>query len=236
LEKILEGKKLTLKKLSEKLSFGLITGDVCKTKEQGSMDFSNILDEFQQGNIDILMFSKVIREGIDLKSAAIMKGDFKWCVASDSMYAYYRRNKKHFWKKTIAFSKENKDSCKIGSVNVSSYTNPVKHFIHMGMKWDMKNIQQATGRCLRGDSHPIHYNSNGEIDNTFPRGILYIHNILVWNPFYMPGTTSKNDESDLLTVDQRKEEIIHEKLKRSEKIMNSLSARCVDCTLKASIS
>ena len=103
----------------------------------------------------------------------------------------------------------------------------------MGMKWDMKSLHQATGRCLRGDSHPIHYDSNGDIDDKFPRGILYVHNVLVWNPFYMPGTTSKNTESDLLTVDQRKEEIIHEKLKSTEKIMTALSARCVDCTLKA---
>ncbi len=231
LEKILKG-KLTLNKLNEKVSFGLITGDSCKTKERGSIGLSNILEDFQQGNIDVLMFSKVIKEGVDLKSSTSFSGNFIWCISSDNKYAYYRRKTTHFWKQKIAFSKINKDSLMIGNVNVANYTNPVKHFIHMGMKWDMKSLHQATGRCLRGDSHPIHYDSNGDIDDKFPRGILYVHNILVWNPFYMPGTISKNDESDLLTVDQRKEEIIHEKLKKTERIMTSLSARCVDCTLK----
>lgn len=221
---------------NKKSSFALITG------EESYKNIKKILKDFENGNIDVLFFSQVLREGINIKSRTKITEDFEWTITNNND-AYYRKNANNFWKHKIMFETElTENNFKISNIvvgekgkgqNVHNETNPVKHFINMGMKWDYRSLHQAIGRCMRGDSHPLHYTKEGKIDKKYPRGKVEVHNILIWNPYRIPGTQiEEDDKNDVITLDQRKEQIMYEKLKTTEKLQSALSARCIDCKIQ----
>ena len=179
----------------------------------------------RNGKIDILIFSAVVKEGIDIYSNSQIIRNLdnreeteKLQINIEGDIVFYRTSDFELWKKVQKFKEEptlitfKLDMNFIPYMNgtetifIRNQTNPVKHFINMGTKWDHRSWLQSIGRCIRGNSHPLHIGIDGNISQ-YPRGFLYVHNIFVCNPYRIPGEPIPlhTTAHDVLTPDERKE-------------------------------
>lgn len=206
---------------------------------------------FEKGRIDILIFSGVISEGLNLKAYdtfpekietsrkcqhIIDTSSFHFFKIHNQIMSYKLYGSHEFEKKrpiSINFSEYgNGHLARIDgkTTYMSRYINPVKHFINISGSWDWKTIHQAVGRVIRNDSHPLNFDSDGNVDSYYPHDVVKVHNIVLVNPDICSTSSIKNGH--ITTYDEHTEQIMLKKLKETEKLTSALSGFCSFCLKK----
>jgi hypothetical protein len=198
-----------------------------------------IIELFKQCKIDILVFSNVLAEGLNIKTNLRFEDSVSYQigrVTKDKM-EYFVNSKAEFAKTTKLIHMCNPETkhmlhpivSKGTTMYVSEYMNPVQHFINVSGSWDWKTIHQSIGRVMRNNSHSVNFQSDGVIHPVFPRGVVKVHNILLWNPYRCGNMPSSQIDRSILTYDEHTEMILLQKLRDTEHLTTALSALCVNC-------
>lgn len=208
-----------------------LKGIIGKSKDHGRDAYVRfLLEHFDNGKIDIFIFSGVISEGLNIKATQPLPQKLIYKTVDENTMKYsISKNENDFWKKKTMFVKKKDDKYmkhkrKVGSEKyISTYVNPVQHFINISGSWDWKTAKQAIGRVLRNDSHCLNFNKKGNIDVYEPRGTVTVHNLILSNPV-------KDGEYGFInTYDEHTEDVMMKKLKSTEQLTLALSSFCVNC-------
>jgi len=178
-----------------------------------------ILRQFRLGYIDILLFGKIVAEGVDIisgcpfgKNMIEAKRNFEFHFDPSGNKLSYKRKGQNFWKQISHFDDTAKTNMISQGVNVLEFekgvyfqniTNPVKHVCELSVKWHYEQRRQAFGRFSRATSHPKQFESDGNLDKTFPHGKLCFHTIINY--------PSINNTSEFEAPDEMIEKLVYAK-------------------------
>jgi hypothetical protein len=180
-----------------------------------------ICEYFKRGEIDILLMSRIAREGTEFIPSNDLteeRYDLKWDDEDGERILTINRahtidgkqtfpkNMKYLIRKPRETVDPEKPQIPVWLKDKGVYhlnrLPPVRHFCHIGMLWNSASMRQAEARVIRRKSHPMNFDSNG-----YPQWPMYgeiqVHTVLTVGP--------PDRNKVFKTFDERMERFIYKK-------------------------
>ena len=204
-----------------------------------------ICEYFERGEIDILLMSRIAREGTEFipsRDVRDQRYDLKWDDEDGERILTVNRShtidgKQTFPKKIKYLTRRPRETVdledpdipvwwpdKRKGIYVLNRLPPVRHFCHIGMLWNSASMRQAEARVIRRRSHPMNFDENG-----YPQWPMYgeiqVHTVLTVGP--------PTRDKAFKTFDERMEEFIYRKDAEIYETAHLLAMNMPkDCTMK----
>ena len=210
---LLRNRKETKPQVSP-LTYALITGAGAwvGTEQQmadGVTGMELVQRRFRAGEIDVLCFSRVAREGV----AFAVKGPLMppdrgrkkkgpegapsptLTLAPDRTSVLVNRvladKRKQFEKAVPCYDAQFHGTVPVGDDRyVVDALPPVRHFCHVGLTWNFATMRQAEARVMRRDSHARQHDTVAP----FLHGVVHVHTIVTIRPGDAEGPFRTHDE------------------------------------------